>query len=153
MRATASSVHQRGSHRGSTWISKVAALPAQKPGLQPFCEVGATGLEPATSGVQDRRRYSTSPDSGRQLDLNRPHSTPIDTNRQVRSHRARTTVVGAETMIHEAPANRQFLVMERAGFEPAAFGLQTHPITLRRLTPTNKIGMTEPYSAISSNVT
>jgi hypothetical protein len=36
------------------------------------------GPEVATSGVQGRRRYSTSPDPDRQVDLNRPHSTPTD---------------------------------------------------------------------------
>src|SRR5919201_3025636 len=34
--------------------------------------------------------------------------------------------------------------MERAGFEPAASGLQTHAIVRPHLTPTDRIGMTEP---------
>lgn len=38
--------------------------------------------------------------------------------------------------------------MERAGFEPAASGLQTHPIARPDLTPTDRIGMTESKSAI-----
>jgi len=42
--------------------------------------------------------------------------------------------------------------MERAGFEPAASDLQTHPIARLHLTPTYRIGMTEPKSALSSNV-
>jgi hypothetical protein len=46
-----------------------------------------------------------------------------------------------------------FRDMERAGFEPAASGLQTHPITRPHLTPTDRIGMTEPYSALWPNVT
>jgi hypothetical protein len=43
--------------------------------------------------------------------------------------------------------------MERAGLEPATSGLQTHPIARPHLTPTDRIGMTEPKSAFSSNVT
>jgi hypothetical protein len=43
--------------------------------------------------------------------------------------------------------------MERTGIEPVTFGLQTQPIARPHLTPTNKTGMTEPNSAISSNVT
>jgi hypothetical protein len=41
--------------------------------------------------------------------------------------------------------------MERAGFEPAASGLQTPPITRPHLTGTNRIGMTEPDSAVLSD--
>jgi hypothetical protein len=37
--------------------------------------------------------------------------------------------------------------MERAGFEPAASDLQSQPIARPHLTPTDRIGMTEPYSA------
>jgi hypothetical protein len=43
--------------------------------------------------------------------------------------------------------------MERTGIEPVTSGLQTHPITRPHLTQTDKIGMTEPNSAFSSNVT
>jgi hypothetical protein len=43
--------------------------------------------------------------------------------------------------------------MERTGIEPVTSGLQTHPIARPHLTPTDKIGMTEQYSAISPNVT
>jgi hypothetical protein len=43
--------------------------------------------------------------------------------------------------------------MERAGLEPATSGLQTHPIARPHLTPTDRIGMTKRYLAISSNVT
>ena len=43
--------------------------------------------------------------------------------------------------------------MERAGFEPAASDLQTHPIARPRPTPTDRIGMTEPKSRGVSNVT
>jgi hypothetical protein len=43
--------------------------------------------------------------------------------------------------------------MERTGIEPVTSGLQTQPIARPHLTPTNRIGMTEPYLAISSNVT
>jgi hypothetical protein len=43
--------------------------------------------------------------------------------------------------------------MERTGIEPVTSGLQTHPIARPHVTPINRIGMTEPYSAISSNVT
>jgi hypothetical protein len=43
--------------------------------------------------------------------------------------------------------------MERAGLEPATSGLQTHPIARPHLTPTDRIGMSEPYFAISPNVT
>jgi hypothetical protein len=42
--------------------------------------------------------------------------------------------------------------MERAGFEPAASGLQIHPITRLQLTAIDRISMTEPNSAFSSNV-
>jgi len=45
----------------------------------------------------------------------------------------------------------QRLPMERAGFEPATSGLQTHPITRRHLMPTDGIGTTRPKSAFSSN--
>src|SRR5919204_3955059 len=38
--------------------------------------------------------------------------------------------------------------MERAGLEPATSGLQTQPIARPHLTPTDRIGMTKPYSAI-----
>jgi hypothetical protein len=38
--------------------------------------------------------------------------------------------------------------MERAGFEPAPSDLQTQPIARPHLTPTDRIGMTEPYSVI-----
>jgi hypothetical protein len=41
--------------------------------------------------------------------------------------------------------------MERAGFEPAASDLQTHPIARPRLTPTDRIGMAEPKSASPAN--
>jgi hypothetical protein len=44
----------------------------------------------------------------------------------------------------KAPANRPFLVMERTGIEPVTSGLQTHPIARLHLTPTNRIGITEP---------
>jgi hypothetical protein len=47
---------------------------------------------------------------------------------------------------------RLFLVMERAGLEPATSGLQTHPITRLHQTPIDRIGMVEPKSAFSSNV-
>jgi hypothetical protein len=43
--------------------------------------------------------------------------------------------------------------MERTGIEPVTSGLQTHPIARPHLTPVDRIGMTEPNSAISSNVT
>jgi len=43
--------------------------------------------------------------------------------------------------------------MERTGIEPVTSGLQTHPIARRHLTQTDRIGMTEPYSANSPNVT
>src|SRR5207247_10847177 len=70
----------------------------------------------------------------------------------VRSHRARTAVAGVETERRKAPVNEDFLEMERAGFEPAASDLQTHPITRPHLTPTNEISMTEPKSAVPPNV-
>jgi hypothetical protein len=38
--------------------------------------------------------------------------------------------------------------MERTGIEPVTSGLQTQPIARPHLTPTDRIGMTEPYSAI-----
>jgi hypothetical protein len=41
--------------------------------------------------------------------------------------------------------------MERTGIEPVTSGLQTHPITRRRLTPTDRIGMTEAKLADSAN--
>jgi hypothetical protein len=41
--------------------------------------------------------------------------------------------------------------MERAGFEPAPSGLQTHLIAQLHLTPTDRIGMTEPKSAVPPN--
>jgi hypothetical protein len=41
--------------------------------------------------------------------------------------------------------------MERAEFEPAASGLQTHPIARPGLTPTDRIGMAEPKSASPAN--
>jgi hypothetical protein len=41
--------------------------------------------------------------------------------------------------------------MERAGFEPAASGLQTHPIARPHLTRIDRIGMTEPKSAVTPN--
>jgi hypothetical protein len=37
--------------------------------------------------------------------------------------------------------------MERIGIEPMTSGLQTRPIARPHLTPTDRIGMTEPYSA------
>jgi hypothetical protein len=43
--------------------------------------------------------------------------------------------------------------MERTGIEPVTSGLQTHPIARPHLTPTNRIGMTEPYSGVLPNVT
>jgi hypothetical protein len=43
--------------------------------------------------------------------------------------------------------------VERTGIEPVTSGLQTHPITRPRLTATDGIGMTEPYSAVLPNVT
>jgi hypothetical protein len=42
--------------------------------------------------------------------------------------------------------------VERTGIEPVTSGLQTHPITRPHPTPTDRIGMTEPNSAIASNV-
>jgi hypothetical protein len=47
---------------------------------------------------------------------------------------------------------RGFLKMERTGIEPVTSGLQTHPIARRHLTPTDRIGMTEPKSPSLSNV-
>ena len=72
-----------------------------------------------TSGVTRRviiRRHSTPPD------MTRRRLTRID---WVRSHRARTAVVGLGTAEPKDPANGQFPAMERAGFEPAASGLQS----------------------------
>jgi hypothetical protein len=43
--------------------------------------------------------------------------------------------------------------MERTGIEPVTSGLQTHPIARPHLTPIDRIGMTEPKSALSSNAT
>ena len=43
--------------------------------------------------------------------------------------------------------------MERAGIEPATFGLQSRRITGRHLTPTDRIGMTEPKSGFSPHAT
>jgi hypothetical protein len=83
------------------------------------------------------------------LDLSRPHSTPPDSNRQVRSHGGRCLVIRQETKY----AAVQVFSMERAGLEPATSGLQTHPIARPHLTPTDRIGMTKRYLAISSNVT
>jgi hypothetical protein len=42
--------------------------------------------------------------------------------------------------------------MERTGIEPVTSGLQTQPITRPDLTPTDRIGLTEPKLACSSNV-
>jgi hypothetical protein len=42
--------------------------------------------------------------------------------------------------------------MERTGIEPVTSGLQTQPIVRRHLTRTDRIGMTEPKSALSPNV-
>jgi hypothetical protein len=42
--------------------------------------------------------------------------------------------------------------VERTGIEPVTFGLQTHPITRLRLTPIDRIGMTEPKLALLANV-
>jgi hypothetical protein len=80
--------------------------------------------------------------------LTRPHSTGLDSHSRVRSHRARTAVADAETEWRKVPANERFLEMERTGIEPVTSGLQTHPIARPHLTPTDRIGMTEPYSAI-----
>ena len=110
------------------------------------------GLEPATSGVTGRRRYSTSLDGVRHVDVTRPGSTTPDSSRRVRSHRARTAVVSFGTAERRVPANRLFLAMERAGFEPAASDLQTHPIARLHLTRADRIGMTEPKSAVRPNV-
>jgi hypothetical protein len=41
--------------------------------------------------------------------------------------------------------------MERTGIEPVTSGLQTHPIALPHLTPTDEIGMTERKPAVSLN--
>jgi hypothetical protein len=43
--------------------------------------------------------------------------------------------------------------MERAGLEPATSGLQTHLIARPHLTPTDRIGMTKPYSGVLPHVT
>jgi hypothetical protein len=59
-----------------------------------------------------------------------------------------------------APWRRKFLQnedllakkMERTGIEPVTSGLQTHPITRPHLTPIDRIGVTKPNSAFSSNV-
>jgi hypothetical protein len=42
--------------------------------------------------------------------------------------------------------------MERTGIEPVTSGLQTHPMTRPDLTPTNRIGMTEPKLASTLDV-
>jgi hypothetical protein len=42
--------------------------------------------------------------------------------------------------------------MERTGIEPVTSGLQTHPMARPHLTPTDRISMTEPKSAVPSNV-
>jgi hypothetical protein len=137
--------------RKARWFDLGSGLRAD-PLTNAVSRAGATGLEPATSGVQGRRRCSTSPDAGRQTLVTRPHSTTPDTNRRVRSHRARTAVVGHGSAARKVPANTPLLVMERAGLEPATSGLQTHPITRPHLTRTNRIGMFEPKTASSSNV-
>ena len=77
------------------------------------------GTRTATSGMQGRRLYSTSPDP------TRPRSTTPDTNQQVRSHHARTAVVELDAAEPKVPANTLFLEMERAGLEPATSGLQS----------------------------
>jgi hypothetical protein len=41
--------------------------------------------------------------------------------------------------------------VERTGIEPVTSGLQTHPIVRPHLTPTDRIGMTEPNSAGPAN--
>jgi hypothetical protein len=41
--------------------------------------------------------------------------------------------------------------MERTGIEPVTSGLQSHLIARLHLTPTNRVGMTEPKSALSQN--
>jgi hypothetical protein len=41
--------------------------------------------------------------------------------------------------------------MERTGIEPVTFGLQTHPIAQRHLTPTDRIGMAEPKISFLPN--
>jgi hypothetical protein len=56
------------------------------------------------------------------------------------------------TAQRQVPANCFFLAMERAGFEPAASDLQTQPIARRHLTPTDRIGMTEPKWPVLSNL-
>ena len=43
--------------------------------------------------------------------------------------------------------------MERTGIELVTFGLQTRPIARRRLTTTDRFGMTDPKPALASNVT
>jgi hypothetical protein len=42
--------------------------------------------------------------------------------------------------------------MERTGIEPVTSGLQTHPIARPHLTPIDRIGMTEPKSAVAPDV-
>jgi hypothetical protein len=42
--------------------------------------------------------------------------------------------------------------VERTGIEPVTSGLQTQPIARPHLTPTDRIGMTEPKSAVMPNV-
>jgi hypothetical protein len=137
-----------GSESGCCPCAARVCMPSETTGhdnLQDNVETGASGLEPATSGVTGRviiRRHSTP------SDMTRRRLTRID---WVGSHRARTAVVGFGTAAPKDPANGQLLAMERAGFEPAASGLQTHPDATRHLTALDRTGVVEPKSPFSSN--
>jgi hypothetical protein len=90
------------------------------------------------------------------IDASWLHSTLLDSTRHELVRSARTALAPAWPVL--TPVRRKdlqiglFRDMERAGFEPAASGLQTQPITRPRLTSIDRIGMTEPRLAISTNV-
>jgi hypothetical protein len=118
-----------------------------------------TPREPARAHLRSvpraRQRSSTSPRRRRHFCARPGRGVPRDrgdANRRVRSHRARTGVVSIGSAERKSPAHEHFLQMERAGFEPAASDLQTRPIARRRMTRANRIGMTEPKSALLANL-
>jgi hypothetical protein len=51
----------------------------------------------------------------------------------------------------KAPRQRRFLMVDRTGIEPVTSGLQTHPIARPHLARIDRIGMTEPKSAVTPN--
>ena len=76
----------------------------------------------------------------------------VQTGSEGGTNRAPDADVQTPDLREESEGSALGVGVERTGIEPVTSGLQTRPIAQPHLTPTYRIGMTEPKSALSSNV-